>query len=103
MAVDAPPIARERASVQLGALIATQMASLIAFLFAPICTSGRTRRAIASQMASLIASLTASLIAPLIAEQLASALRANSARVLDLFRSWDADGDGQVIATDCYG
>jgi hypothetical protein len=34
--------------------------------------------------------------APPIAQQLASALRANSARVLDLFRSWDADGDGQV-------
>jgi hypothetical protein len=77
MAVDAPPIARERASVELGARIASQLASLIAFL-------------------------TASLIASLIAEQLASALRANSARVLDLFRSWDADGDGQVIANDCY-
>ena len=34
--------------------------------------------------------------APPIGEQLASALRANSTRVLDLFRSWDADGDGQV-------
>lgn len=34
--------------------------------------------------------------APPIAEQLATALRANSTRVLDLFRSWDIDGDGQV-------
>jgi len=34
--------------------------------------------------------------APPIAEQLANALRENSTRVLDLFRSWDADGDGQV-------
>ena len=31
-----------------------------------------------------------------LAQQLATALRKNSARVLDLFRSWDADGDGQV-------
>ena len=76
MAVDAPPIARERASVELGARIASQLASLTAFL-------------------------TASLIASLIAEQLASALRANSARVLDLFRSWDADGDGQVNTSEC--
>jgi len=29
-------------------------------------------------------------------EQLAEALRANATRVLDLFRSWDADGDGEV-------
>ena len=29
-------------------------------------------------------------------EQLANALRANSGRVLDLFRSWDSDGDGEV-------
>ena len=34
--------------------------------------------------------------APPIADQLANALRENSTRVLDLFRSWDADGDGQV-------
>jgi len=31
-----------------------------------------------------------------ISEQLASALRANSGRVLDLFRDWDKDGDGEV-------
>ena len=31
-----------------------------------------------------------------ISEQLADALRKNSARVLDLFRSWDANGDGEV-------
>jgi len=34
--------------------------------------------------------------APPYAEQLATALRENSARVLDLFRSWDSNGDGQV-------
>ena len=34
--------------------------------------------------------------APPISEQLAGALRENATRVLDLFRSWDADGDGQV-------
>jgi len=34
--------------------------------------------------------------APPYAEQIATALRENSTRVLDLFRSWDADGDGQV-------
>ena len=34
--------------------------------------------------------------APPISEQLKNALRQNSTRVLDLFRSWDADGDGQV-------
>ena len=28
--------------------------------------------------------------------QIADALRANATRVLDLFRSWDADGDGEV-------
>ena len=28
--------------------------------------------------------------------QLAEALKANSSRVLDLFRSWDSDGDGEV-------
>jgi len=31
-----------------------------------------------------------------ISEQLAGALRANSGRVLDLFRDWDKDGDGEV-------
>ena len=34
--------------------------------------------------------------APPISEQLAAALRKNSTRVLDLFRNWDADGDGEV-------
>ena len=34
--------------------------------------------------------------APPITEQIASALRASSARVLDLFREWDANGDGEV-------
>ena len=34
--------------------------------------------------------------APPISQQLAGALKKNSARVLDLFRSWDADGDGEV-------
>jgi len=34
--------------------------------------------------------------APPVAEQLAAALRDNATRVLDLFRSWDSDGDGQV-------
>ena len=29
-------------------------------------------------------------------EQLAAALRKGSARVLDLFRQWDTDGDGEV-------
>ena len=29
-------------------------------------------------------------------DQLAEALRSNSARVLDLFRSWDTNGDGEV-------
>ena len=28
--------------------------------------------------------------------QIAEALRSNATRVLDLFRSWDADGDGEV-------
>jgi len=31
-----------------------------------------------------------------VAEQLAQALHKNATRVLDLFRSWDANGDGQV-------
>jgi len=31
-----------------------------------------------------------------ISDQLAEALRSNSTRVLDLFRSWDTDGDGEV-------
>ena len=34
--------------------------------------------------------------APPISEQLAAALKTNATRVLDLFRSWDANGDGQV-------
>ena len=34
--------------------------------------------------------------APPISQQLADALRKNSTRVIDLFRSWDADGDGEV-------
>ena len=34
--------------------------------------------------------------APPISEQLGDALRSNSTRVIDLFRSWDADGDGEV-------
>ena len=34
--------------------------------------------------------------APPVSEQLASALKRNATRVLDLFRSWDANGDGQV-------
>jgi hypothetical protein len=28
--------------------------------------------------------------------QLATALRKNAGKVLDLFRDWDTDGDGQV-------
>ena len=31
-----------------------------------------------------------------VSEQLAAALRKNATRVLDLFRSWDTDGDGEV-------
>ena len=31
-----------------------------------------------------------------VSEQIAAALRKNSARVLDLFRDWDVDGDGEV-------
>ena len=34
--------------------------------------------------------------APPIREQIAHALRSNSVRVLDLFREWDTDGDGEV-------
>ena len=34
--------------------------------------------------------------APPISEQIQAALRANAGRVIDLFRSWDADGDGVV-------
>jgi Ca2+-binding EF-hand superfamily protein len=34
--------------------------------------------------------------APPMTEQIATALRANSARVLDLFREWDTNGDGEV-------
>ena len=34
--------------------------------------------------------------APPISEQLAVALRQNSTRVIDLFREWDTDGDGEV-------
>jgi hypothetical protein len=38
--------------------------------------------------------------APPISEQIFSALRASSARVLDLFREWDTDGDGEVSRTE---
>ena len=34
--------------------------------------------------------------APPMTEQIATALRVNSARVLDLFREWDTNGDGEV-------
>ena len=34
--------------------------------------------------------------APPVSVQLATALRKNAGKVLDLFRDWDADGDGQV-------
>ena len=34
--------------------------------------------------------------APPISEQLATALRASSGKVLDLFREWDSDGDGEI-------
>ena len=34
--------------------------------------------------------------APPVSEQLAVALKQNATRVVDLFRSWDSDGDGQV-------
>lgn len=34
--------------------------------------------------------------APPITEQIAAALRANAGKVMDLFREWDVDGDGQV-------
>jgi len=34
--------------------------------------------------------------APPISQQLGTALRQNSTRVMDLFRQWDADGDGEV-------
>ena len=34
--------------------------------------------------------------APPISQQLADALRLNAGRVLDLFRDWDTDGDGEV-------
>ena len=40
--------------------------------------------------------------APPIAEQLANALRDNSARVLDLFRSWDSDSNGQVTRAEFH-
>ena len=80
MAVDAPPIAKQQLAnahwCELGALMTSLMTSLMTHLSAP-------------------------LIASLFAEQLANALRANSARVLDLFRSWDADGDGQVSTSEC--
>ena len=39
--------------------------------------------------------------APPIAEQLAAALRKDAMRVLDLFRSWDANGDGQGAQAGC--
>ena len=31
-----------------------------------------------------------------VAEQLGAALKANAGRVIDLFRGWDTDGDGEV-------
>jgi len=34
--------------------------------------------------------------APPISEQIATALRSSSGRVLDLFREWDSDGDGEI-------
>ena len=34
--------------------------------------------------------------APPVTEQLAAALRSNATRVIDLFREWDANGDGEV-------
>ena len=34
--------------------------------------------------------------APPVSEQLATALKQNATRVVDLFRSWDSNGDGQV-------
>lgn len=37
-----------------------------------------------------------------ISEQLADALRKNATRVLDLFRSWDADGDGEVARAEFH-
>ena len=40
--------------------------------------------------------------APPISEQIAMALRKNSARVLDLFRSWDTDGDGEVTRAEFH-
>ena len=36
------------------------------------------------------------------AEQLADALKKNATRVLDLFRSWDADGDGEVTRAEFH-
>ena len=40
--------------------------------------------------------LDESLGAPPISEQIASALMGNAGRVLDLFREWDADGNGEI-------
>ena len=40
--------------------------------------------------------------APPISEQIKRALKANAGKVLDLFRSWDADGDGQVTRAEFH-
>jgi hypothetical protein len=34
--------------------------------------------------------------APPVSEQIAAALRSSAGRVLDLFREWDTDGDGEI-------
>lgn len=40
--------------------------------------------------------------APPISEQIKAALKANAGKVLDLFRSWDADGDGLVTRAEFH-
>ena len=40
--------------------------------------------------------------APPVSEQIVAALMANSAKVLDLFRSWDDDGDGTVTRAEFH-
>ena len=40
--------------------------------------------------------LDVSVDAPPVAEQIIAALMANAGKVIDLFRSWDYDGDGKV-------
>jgi len=40
--------------------------------------------------------------APPISQQIAAGLKKNSARVLDLFRSWDTDGDGEVSRSEFH-